>query len=198
MRLPGPLTDDQEKQLQVIKRSSYHLLALINDLLDLARIDSGKVKLSAEPVDFRAVLFDVMSSLRPVFDAKKIETRVAFNTEIKTIRSDHRSLHQILLNLIGNAVKFTESGSVEIVCEDVQDSMVFRVADTGIGIAEDQHAKLFEAFSQVRSPESPEQEGSGLGLHLSRKLSHLLGGDITLSSKPGVGSTFTLTIPVTS
>lgn len=200
MRLPGPLTEDQEKQLEIVKRSAYHLLALINDLLDLAKIESGKLDLVAEPVDFARVVEDVIASLRPLIDAKGIAVNVSIQTTDTSISTDRRMLHQILLNLTGNAVKFTEKGVVSLLCESVQFNGVphtaFRVSDTGIGIAEEHQAVLFEPFSQVRSQGSMEQEGSGLGLHLSKRLAQLLGGDILLDSAAGIGSTFSLLIPV--
>lgn len=198
MRLPGPLTADQEKQLRTVQSSARHLLSLINDLLDLAKIESGKVELNPEPVACQAVIQEVVTSLRPQAEAKglRFETRVP--PENLIIQADRRALSQILINLINNAIKFTETGTVSL---DVRrhtaaDKLLteFAVADTGVGIRPEDQSRLFQAFTQVDSARKHRHEGTGLGLHLSSKLAELLGGRITVRSEPGVGSTFTLTL----
>jgi protein-histidine pros-kinase len=198
MRLPGPLTPDQEKQLRTIQASGRHLLSLINDLLDLAKIESGKVELRRESVNCSEVLHEIANYLRPMAESKDIIISIRTSSHEVMIQTDRRALHQILLNLGNNAVKFTEAGSVrfEFGESDLGSGLLveFGVVDTGIGIRpEDQH-KLFQAFSQVAASSDPFYPGTGLGLHLSQKLAELLSGQITFHSEFGKGSTFRLTL----
>ncbi len=199
MRLPGPLTEKQEKQLQIVENSGKHLLALINDLLDLARIDAGKIKPDIETVSVSSSLADVKSSLEQAAAKKALKLVFHSPKEGLTLRSDRRALHQILLNLGSNAVKFTKQGSVTFDVNQRQDGaralLEFSVTDTGPGISANDQAKLFEAFRRLSNGEDGQVEGVGLGLHLSRKLAEMLGGEITLQSEPGKGSRFTLTLP---
>jgi protein-histidine pros-kinase len=198
MKLPGPLTADQEKQLRTVQASARHLLALINDLLDLAKIESGKVELHLEAVECQGVVQEVTTALRPLAEAKGLDFQATVSPPDLFVRSDRRALSQILLNLTGNAIKFTERGQVALAVARRQDGnrgwTEFRVSDTGIGIRAEDQARLFQAFSQVDASRKQRQEGTGLGLHLSRKLADLLGGTISLDSEHGKGSTFTLTL----
>ncbi len=196
MGLPGPLNEEQRSQLETVRSSARHLLTIINDLLDLAKIDSGKVELALEAVDCRAVVEDVATSLRPLAEAKGLSFELSCPDHGVTAWADRRALTQILLNLANNAVKFTETGSVRIVVAEEaapKGPSVVRidVIDTGVGISPADQERLFQAFEQVgNSPLT--QEGTGLGLHISRKLAELLGATISCSSVPGQGSTFTV------
>jgi protein-histidine pros-kinase len=198
MRLPGPLTADQEKQLRTVQGSARHLLSLINDLLDLAKIESGKVELHPETILCQGVIQDVVMSLKPQAVAKRLELNFRPPPGDLPVRADRRALSQILLNLINNAIKFTEAGSITVDVErkktDRGTAIEFRVADTGIGIRSEDQVKLFRAFSQVYDTGKRRQEGSGLGLHLSAKLAELMGGQITFQSEHARGSTFTFTL----
>ena len=198
MKLPGPLTSDQEKQLQTVQRSGKHLLALINDLLDLAKIEAGKVELKLEPTVCQSVLYEVAAALRPNAEAKGLKLTVDAPVDELVVRTDRRALNQIILNLVNNAIKFTEEGEVRVHADRITDRgcrwVEISVEDTGIGILPEDRAKLFSAFTQVENRRARTQEGTGLGLHLSRKLVELLGGDIACSSEYGKGSTFTLRI----
>lgn len=198
MKLPGPLTADQEKQLRTVQSSAKHLLTLINELLDVAKIGAGKTELYFETVDCRSVAEEVATVLRPEANRKGIALEVTVPAAELAIRTDRRALRQIVLNLAGNAVKFTEGGSVRIaVSEGATDragSVEIGVTDTGIGIRPEDHVKLFEPFTQLDVGEGKLREGTGLGLHLSQKLAELLGGRITFQSEYGKGSTFTLTL----
>jgi len=198
MKLPGPITGDQENQLQTIQTSARHLLSLINDLLDLAKIESGKVELRLEPVPCRAVLEEVAGALRPGALGKSLSLEVDLASPDLVLLTDRRALNQILINLTNNAIKFTEKGTIRIQVEtrglNGENATEIRVVDTGIGIRADDQKKLFEAFSQLESG-TRRHEGTGLGLHLSQKLAGLLGGHITFRSEFGRGSTFTLVIP---
>jgi signal transduction histidine kinase/integral membrane sensor domain MASE1 len=196
MKLPGPLTAGQERQLTTVKRSAQHLLVLINDILDLARIESGRVDLHLEPIDCQAILGEVAASLRPLADQKGLAFHVESPAEPIVVQGDTRALSQILINLISNAIKFTDAGVVRVALHTGAEGEVrFEVCDTGIGIRAEDQAKLFQEFGRVDSPEVRSREGTGLGLRLSHKLAVLLGGAITLQSEYGVGSTFTLGLP---
>jgi len=195
MRLPGPLTDDQQKQLILVQASARHLLSIINDLLDLAKIESGKVELRLQPVSCREVVDEVVSTLAALADTKGLTLGARFGAEVEVL-SDRRALAQILMNLAGNAIKFTERGRVDVHLGRRADGGVeIAVSDTGIGIPEEEQARLFQAFMQLDSGSAKRHEGTGLGLHISYRLAALLGGHIVVSSRAGQGSTFTLVLP---
>jgi signal transduction histidine kinase len=198
MRLPGPLTPDQEKQLQTIRASGRYLLSLINDLLDLAKIESGKVELSFEPVACRAVLDEVVATLRPMAAAKHLQFTVDFPPDDIVLQTDRRALSQILINLTNNAIKFTEAGQVRLALSQALDGgrrlTEIRVEDTGIGIRPADQAQLFQAFEQLANSGVRRHEGTGLGLYLSQRLARLLGGRIEFESQAGQGSVFRLLI----
>ena len=198
MRLPGPLTADQEKQLRTVQTSARHLLSLINDLLDLAKIESGKIELHPEPVICQSVIQEVSVALRPLAESKGLQFDTKVPAQDLIVLADRRALTQILLNLANNAIKFTEKGGVclEVAGRVTERGAVteFKVIDTGIGIGPNDQTKLFQAFSQVDPSLKRRHEGTGLGLHLSGKLAELLGGKITFKSELGLGSTFCLAL----
>ncbi len=193
MKLPGPLNDDQEEQLRIVENSATHLLSLINDLLDLAKIESGKVELKPERVVCQGLIREVVTTLQPLARAKRLLLAARVPDEELIVRTDRRALAQILLNLTSNAIKFTERGWVHLDLDRRQVNggalTSISVTDTGVGIRAEDQAKLFGAFEQVARGR---QQGTGLGLHLSQKLATLLGGEICFRSKQGEGSTFTL------
>jgi protein-histidine pros-kinase len=196
MKLPGPLTDDQEKQLRTIQSSARHLLSLINDLLDLAKIEAGRIELHPEPTPLAEIVDEVAATLRPLAEKKGLGFRVELPEQEVVVETDRRAVRQILINLANNAIKFTERGEVAIAVgrRTGEGSTVdeIRVVDTGCGIRPEDQARLFQAFGQLDSSSTRRYEGTGLGLHLSRKLAVLLGASIRLESAPGEGSTFTL------
>lgn len=194
MKLPGPLTKDQEKQLRTVQSSGKHLLALINDLLDLAKIEAGKVDLHLEPTSCQGVLEEVVTTLRPQAEKKGLSLVTTLPSSDMVLDTDRRALSQIVLNLTNNAIKFTEQGSVHLKLyrEQANGQVTISVEDTGIGILPENQTKLFEAFSQVDPTSRRRYEGTGLGLHLSQRLALLLGGRITFDSQYGKGSTFRL------
>ena len=194
--LAGPLNPEQQKQLGLVQSSARHLLSLINDLLDLSRIESGRLELVHEPFDFADVVTDVANLLHPVAEQKGIALRHECAPHSIPVVGDRRRSFQILLNLANNAVKFTERGTVDIVVRLDEARVVAAVRDTGIGIRPDQLPNLFEAFRQLDASARRHYEGTGLGLHLSKKLLAILGGTIVVESVQGVGSTFTFTLPV--
>ena len=200
MKLPGPLTVDQEKQLRTIQASSRHLLSLINDLLDLAKIESGKVELNMEVVNCQSVIEEVSGTLRTLAEGKNLKFEVVLPEDELRIQTDRRSLTQILINFTNNAIKFTDKGEVRIELHTRRDNgsslAEITVADTGIGIRKEDQARLFQAFMQVDSSSTRTYEGTGLGLHVSQKLAGMIGGRVSFESEFGKGSKFTISIPV--
>jgi PAS domain S-box-containing protein len=198
MKVPGPLTTDQASHLKTIQTAGRHLMSLINELLDLAKIESGNVELSVEDVSCGSVVSEVASTLGPLAEAKGLPLEVVPFTDDITLQTNRRALSQIVINLANNAIKYTEHGSVrlEIARRRTNDGFVaeIRVIDTGAGIRPEDRARLFRAFDRLE-PTPTGHEGTGLGLHLSQKLATLLGGRIVLESEHGIGSTFTVMLP---
>ncbi|MFG1427219.1 PAS domain-containing sensor histidine kinase [Roseixanthobacter glucoisosaccharinicivorans] len=201
MRLPGPLNDDQERQLKTIQSSGRHLLSLINDLLDLARIEADKFELSMEPVVCQEVLRGVFGALLHQVEQKGLRFGLDMPEANLIARTDRRALTQILTNLCANAVKFCDHGSIHVglgpALDGAADEVQFTVSDTGVGIRAEHMPTVFDAFARFESETGP-REGSGLGLHISRRLAEHLGGRIKLESEYGKGSTFTLILPAGS
>lgn len=198
MKLPGQLNTAQEKQLLIVQTSAKHLLSLINDLLDLVKIESGKVELYPEPVACKLVLEEVSAQLRPLAEIKGLHFEVSTPSSALMLNTDRRALTQILLNLSNNAIKFTETGRVSIALTQQKTGDVglctrFTVDDTGVGIRAEDQPQLFKAFEQL-GVVGIRRQGTGLGLHLSQKLAQLLGGHIEFTSEYGKGSRFTLVI----
>jgi len=195
----------QVPDLQRIHTAGRHLLALINDILDLSKIEAGKIDLLVEDVDVAALVADVVTTVRPlaaknenalvVPEAGAAEADAAEAAPLGTVRADATRLRQILFNLLGNASKFTERGTVTLDVVPEPGWVRFVVRDTGIGMTPDQIARLFQPFAQADSSTSRKYGGTGLGLVISRRLAWMMGGDITLSSVPGEGSTFTVRLP---
>lgn len=195
-RLDGPLTTEQVTQVNFIQKSVIELTEMVNDQLDLAKIEAGKITVS--PVWFEMV--DLFSALRGMFKPllANAEVNLIFEEPSEDIRlySDDKKLSQILRNFISNAVKFTPSGSITVRAVQLDDTITFSVTDTGIGISPENLPKVFEDFLQVESAIQRRTRGTGLGLALSRKLAQVLGGDAYATSVLGEGSVFSVTIPV--
>ena len=203
MKLPGPLNAEQEQQMRIIQSSARHLLSLINDILDLAKIESGKLELHEEDIYVRDIVFEVRAALQTMADQKGLQIENIIPPDRIPVRADRRALHQIILNLVNNAIKYTEKGSVRIEVtqrnnEDGTRCVDVNVIDTGIGIKPDDQERLFRAFEQVDPSNTRRYEGAGLGLYLSQKLAKMLGGDVHFKSEYGKGSVFTLTLPVSN
>jgi PAS domain S-box-containing protein len=198
MRLPGPLNEAQEKQLKTVQSSAKHLLSLINDLLDVAKIEAGKIEFSPEPTPCTELVESAVASLRPLALSRGLTVEVAAPRDDVLLHVDRRALSQIVLNLTSNAIKFTEHGGVRIRIErstrEGRSTVEISVADTGVGIQPEDLQRLFRAFSQLDAARRIPQ-GTGLGLHLSQKLAEALGGRIAVESQAGVGSTFTVCLP---
>jgi signal transduction histidine kinase len=196
-RVDGPLTEEQERQVTFIQQNATEFAEMVDDLLDLAKVEAGRVEIS--PAWFEMV--DLFSALRGMF--KPVLTNPAVHLvfeepeNVPKLYTDDRKLSQILRNFISNALKFTPRGEVRVSALFEGDGRVtFSVTDTGIGIAPEFHGSIFQDFSQVTSQLQKRLRGTGLGLSLSKKLAELLGGSVELQSEPGKGSTFSVTIPV--
>lgn len=196
-RSDGELSAEQEKQVYFIRKAAEGLAGLVNDLLDLAKVEAGKAVIRPESFEV-GTLFDVLrGTTRPLLGPRQ-DTALVFEEPagIPTLRTDEAKLTQILRNFLSNAVKYTERGEIRVsVATGPGDTVIFSVADTGIGIAPEDRARVFEEFGQVEGPAQGRIKGTGLGLPLSRKLAELLGGTVSFRSEPGVGSTFYVLIP---
>jgi PAS domain S-box-containing protein len=194
--LAGPLEYEQRVQVEMVNRSGRHLLSLIDDLLDLAKVEAGKVALNIGPLDPDTLIREVADAVRPLASEKGLALEVMACGSGSAVLSDAGKVRQILFNLVGNAVKFTDRGSVHLAvhCE-VGGACTFAIADTGPGIAPEDLSRMFEPFTQLDSSTVAKPKGTGLGLRISREYAHLLGGEISVVSEVGAGSTFTLTLP---
>jgi signal transduction histidine kinase len=195
--MSGKLNEEQKRQLTMIKNSSDHLLSLINDVLDISKVEAGKIEILAEEFSLHDVAKEVVQYLSPTADEKGVEIINEVPEEI-TVFSDKRRVKQVLLNLMSNAVKFTEQGSVIIEATVLRGKKLeIRVVDTGRGIRREDMNKLFQPFQRIdMSYKKSYTEGTGLGLYLTRGLSHLLGGSIRARSTFGKGSEFIFTMPL--
>jgi len=195
-RLDGPLLPEQERQVRFIQSAAAELTDMVNDLLDLAKVEAGRITIS--PAWFEMV--DLFSALRgmfkPIVNSEAVSLIFEEPVDMPRVYTDDKKLSQILRNFISNALKFTPTGEVKVSARAGENqTVVFSVADTGIGIAKEFHDAIFEDFVQVDSPIQKRLRGTGLGLSLSKKLATLLGGTVSVESEPGVGSTFSITIP---
>jgi len=196
-RVDGPLSEEQERQVAFIQQNATEFAEMVDDLLDLAKVEAGRVEIS--PAWFEMV--DLFSALRGMFKPvlTNPEVHLVFEEprDVPKLYTDDRKLSHILRNFISNALKFTPRGEVRVTASfDGQGMVTFSVTDNGIGIAPEFHDTIFKDFSQLQSPLQKRLRGTGLGLSLSKKLAELLGGGVRLESEPGKGSVFSVTIPV--
>jgi len=192
--MSGEINDEQRKQLTMVKNSANHLLALINDVIDISKIEAGKVEIYIEEFDLSVLAQEIKDSFAVTADKRGLELSLKTPRTL-IIKSDKRRIKQVIVNLIGNAVKFTDKGEIEIKVTRKDKLAQVSVKDTGIAIKREDMDKLFKPFSQIHTPGRTE-EGTGLGLYLSKKIAILLGGDITAESEFGKGSVFTFTLPL--
>ncbi|MBB3221691.1 PAS domain-containing sensor histidine kinase [Pseudoduganella umbonata] len=200
MRLPGPINAAQESQLRTVQTSAKHLLSLINDILDITKITSGTATLHRESFDCCRLVEDIATMFMPLASAKDLNLRVLLAEPCALVMSDRRAVQQIVINLVNNALKFTEMGEVriEVAIDDAAAGPVvaIRVVDTGIGIEQGNLGMLFKPFTQIDQGSTRQYEGTGLGLHLSERLADLIGASIAVDSEVGTGSTFTVRLPL--
>jgi len=196
--LAGPLNLEQKKQLKMVKGSSHHLLNLINDVLDISKIEAGEVEITKEAFSMPQAVDQVVESLRPLAEQKGLSLYAKIDPDVDLVVSDERRVCQILINLANNAIKFTEKGGVRIACQDRETNIEVRVTDTGIGIRDEDKGKLFKPFQQLDMGTARRYEGTGLGLSVCRRILDLLGGRIWVESQLGEGSTFAFTLPLKS
>jgi signal transduction histidine kinase/ActR/RegA family two-component response regulator len=196
-RTDGPLTTEQEIQVSLIQRSAVDLTEMVNDLLDLAKVEAGKTVVRPSECDVKKLFGALRGVMKPLLVNDSVALIFEEPEDIPTLFTDESKVSQILRNFISNALKFTDGGEVRVSARrGPGETIVFAVADTGIGIAPEHHEQIFHEFGQVDSPVQHKVRGTGLGLPLSRKLAILLGGEITLTSALGQGSTFALSLPV--
>ena len=194
-RMAGEVNPQQEEFLRDIHSSGKHLLSLVNDLLDLSKIEAGRMELAVAEFDAAAALADALTLVRERAQRQSVALSLATAPEVGVIRADERKFKQVMLNLLSNAVKFTpEGGRVDVRAQMAGGELQVAVSDTGIGIAPEDQAAVFDEFKQV-GRQSARHEGTGLGLALARRFVELHGGAIRLESAPGRGSTFTFTLP---
>ena len=195
-RMDGPLTPEQEKQVGFISRAAQELTDMVNDLLDLAKVEAGKIELYPSHWQLATLFGTLRGMMRPLVATSPVQLVFEDPVDVPDLYTDEAKVAQILRNFISNAMKFTEAGEIRVsaVYDPVADTVSITVADTGIGIAPEDQARIFEQFVQVDSARQRKVKGTGLGLPLSRKLANLLRGGITMQSTVGTGSKFTLTI----
>lgn len=190
------LTPEEKNYLEIIERNGKLLLSLINDILDLSRIEAGKMDLSIREISMKEITENVVAGLKPLCNNKGITIGYSFPEELPRIQSDEKKVYQIIQNLAGNAVKFTGKGGVTITGKSTPAEIELTISDTGIGIAGKDLPGIFDEFRQVDGSSSRSYEGSGLGLAIARRLANLLGGNIYAESEPGKGSQFHLVLPI--
>ena len=196
MGLRGPVTGEQREDLLKIRRSQRHLLGLINDLMNFAKLETGHVELEFAAVPVNEILAVLDALTEPQVASKHIKYRHGRCDPALAVYADREKTHQILINLVSNAVKFTKAGGeITIECEPEGDSVRFQVSDTGEGIPAEKLSSIFEPFVQVKTGFTREHDGVGLGLAISRDLARMMHGDLTVRSQLGKGSRFTLTLP---
>jgi PAS domain S-box-containing protein len=194
--IPGSLNAEQKKQMGMIQSSGRHLLSLINDLLDLSKIEAGQLSVNFEYFNLEEVLDDVLQLEWPFATSKNIILNLKKSSDISIIRSDKQRIHQVLLNIVNNAIKYTEKGQVDIYCQKEKDSIHIIIKDSGIGIKEENLEKIFDPFIQIDNDLTKSNRGSGLGLPVTRKLIELLHGSVNVISEYGKGSTFIIILPI--
>ena len=192
----GSINDEQKKQLNMVKNSANHLLSLIQDILDLSKIESGQLKLNIASFDMHKAIQTTVNAVMPLADEKGLALRVEVAPQEIEILSDQRRVEQIIFNILSNAIKFTEKGEVKVECKVNDGHVITRIIDTGIGIKSEEMEKLFKPFIQLDDRLSRRYEGSGLGLSICKKLVEMLGGGISAESEYGKGSIFTFTLPL--
>jgi signal transduction histidine kinase len=196
MGIHGPVTSEQRSALERIQRSQRHLLGLINDILNFAKLSAGRVEYDITEVSVGRAVDSLQPLIEPQLQLKRLHFSREGCADDLLVRADEEKLRQVLLNLLSNAIRFTAAeGAIAISCEPRDGVVLLEIRDTGIGIPADRLGQIFEPFVQINRRLSAPNEGTGLGLAISRDLARAMGGDITVESELGRGSTFTVTLP---
>lgn len=193
--LAGPLNEEQTKQLAMVRNSAHHLLNLINDVLDISKIEAGQLVLMSDNFNLKESIENTMKIVSPLAAKKNVRLYSETSDNISEFHGDKRRIEQIMINLLGNAIKFTDTGDIRLRCHSDDNAIVLSVEDTGIGIKQDNMDLIFETFRQIDTGIARVQEGSGLGLNITKKLVEKMGGSIRVKSEWGKGSTFTVILP---
>ncbi len=193
--LAGPLNEEQRKQLGMVKGSARHLLDLINDVLDISKIEAGQLEIRAMRFDLARSVGKVVETMRPLAERKGLRLTAEIDERMASFHGDQRRFEQVLMNLLSNAVKFTDQGGCTVSCAERDGCVVVTVRDTGIGIAPEDVPTLFRPFRQIDDGLARRHEGTGLGLSICRRLVERMGGMIEVVSQPGFGSTFSFSLP---
>lgn len=193
--LAGPITEEQKKQLGMVRTSARHLLDLITDILDISKIEAEQLNIMSEIFDLRKSIEKTVQIMLPLAEKKNLRLNFKIGKEISELRGDQRRTEQIIINLLSNAVKFTDHGEINLNCYSDNNTIILSVEDTGIGIKPENLQIIFDAFRQVDMGIARTQEGTGLGLNLSKKLVEMMAGSIYVKSEWGKGSTFTIRLP---
>jgi PAS domain S-box-containing protein len=194
--LAGPLNEEQTKQLNMTRDSARHLLALINDVLDISKIEAGQLEILKRPFDMRQAVESALRVVQPLAQRKGLQLVTSFRTGVGMINNDRRRVEQVLINLANNAIKFSERGKVSVECQIRESWLETSVRDDGIGIKPEDMNQLFKPFQQIDTGLARGHEGTGLGLAICKRLVTAMGGEITVESQSGIGSTFTFTLPI--
>lgn len=195
-QMPGPLNDEQNKMLSIVQNSARHLLSLINDVLDISKIEAGELELHMKEIELIPIIEDVFALINPQAEEKGLELNLRVSDHPRFIIVDERRFEQVLINLMGNAVKFTFQGKITLSYYAENNFLILRIEDTGIGIPNEMLSKLFQPFMQVDMGIDRKFEGTGLGLFISRKIIEMMGGSIEVQSEPDKGSCFTIKLPL--
>jgi K+-sensing histidine kinase KdpD/CheY-like chemotaxis protein len=194
--IDGPLTDMQRTDLQTVYESGQHLLSLINNILDIVKIEAGKMEISIEEVDLKPIITSVMSTAVALVKDKSVELQTSLPDDLPFLRADSRRVRQVLLNLVGNSAKFTEEGYIRVEAKSDEEEVIVSVVDSGIGIPEDKLEMIFEAFTQVDASSTRRAGGTGLGLSICQSFVEMHGGRIWVESEANKGSTFSFALPI--
>ena len=193
--LAGPLNDEQKKQLGMVQNSARHLLELINDVLDISKIEAGQLEITRNPFDLRGSLKKVVNLVFPMAEKKGLPIHLHMTGTLDKFMGDQRRIEQIVINLLNNAIKFTEKGEIRVSCSLQDSKVILSVGDSGIGIKPEDVETIFKPFRQIDTGLSRKYEGTGLGLSITRKLVDMMGGEIQVKSQEGAGSTFSVILP---
>jgi signal transduction histidine kinase len=193
----GELSPEQKNMVSMMERNTQSLIELVNDLLDASKLESGTIRLDVASIDVRALVKELRESMEPSAREKEIALIETLPADLPAVEADRPKLRRVLLNLLSNALKFTQrNGRIEIKIERMDGHLNISVSDTGVGIAPEDVERLFDKYEQARSRATRGEKGTGLGLYITRQLVELHGGQIKVESKPGHGSTFSFTLPI--